>query len=669
MHTNFNNTGGVCRSPTKEKDMIKVTFPDGSVREYENGTTGMQIAESISSRLAQEVLSISVNDEVRDLNRPINEDCSIKLHKFEDEEGKHTFWHTSAHLMAQAIQMLYPNAKFGIGPAIENGFYYDIDFGTEILKEADFAAIEKKMAEIVATKQTLTRKEISKADALKMFGDRGEVYKTELISELEDGKITLYEQGSFTDLCRGPHLPDISPIKAIKITSLAGAYWRGDEKRKQLTRLYAITFPKKKMLDEYLALMEEAKKRDHRKIGKELGLFMFTDMVGKGLPMWLPKGTALRLRLEDFLKRIQKKFGYQQVMTPHIGNKDLYVTSGHWDHYGADSFQPITTPEEGEIYLLKPMNCPHHCMIYKHQPRSYRDLPLRLAEFGTVYRYEQSGELHGLTRVRSFTQDDAHIYCRPDQVKDEFIRVMDIISIIFKALDFQNFEAQISLRDPNNKTKYVGSDENWAKAEAAIVEACKEKNMPARVEYGEAAFYGPKLDFMVKDAIGRRWQLGTIQVDYNLPERFGLEYVGEDNQKHRPVMIHRAPFGSMERFVAVLIEHTGGKFPLWLTPEQVVVLPISEKFNDYAQKVVEYLDANDIRAIVDDRNEKIGRKIRDNEVKRIPYMLIVGEKEAENQEVSVRKQGGEDLGSVKLTDFAANVTAEVESMINSWQKN
>lgn len=669
MHTNFNNTGGVCRSPTKEKDMIKVTFPDGSVREYENGITGMQIAESISSRLAQEVLSISVNDEVRDLNRPINEDCSIKLHKFEDEEGKHTFWHTSAHLMAQAIQMLYPNAKFGIGPAIENGFYYDIDFGTEILKEADFAAIEKKMAEIVATKQTLTRKEISKADALKMFGDRGEVYKTELISELEDGKITLYEQGSFTDLCRGPHLPDVSPIKAIKITSLAGAYWRGDEKRKQLTRLYAITFPKKKMLDEYLALMEEAKKRDHRKIGKELGLFMFTDMVGKGLPMWLPKGTALRLRLEDFLKRIQKKFGYQQVMTPHIGNKDLYVTSGHWDHYGADSFQPITTPEEGEIYLLKPMNCPHHCMIYKHQPRSYRDLPLRLAEFGTVYRYEQSGELHGLTRVRSFTQDDAHIYCRPDQVKDEFIRVMDIISIIFKALDFQNFEAQISLRDPNNKTKYVGSDENWAKAEAAIVEACKEKNMPARVEYGEAAFYGPKLDFMVKDAIGRRWQLGTIQVDYNLPERFGLEYVGEDNQKHRPVMIHRAPFGSMERFVAVLIEHTGGKFPLWLTPEQVVVLPISEKFNDYAQKVVEYLDANDIRAIVDDRNEKIGRKIRDNEVKRIPYMLIVGEKEAENQEVSVRKQGGEDLGSVKLTDFAANVTAEVESMINSWQKN
>ena len=643
--------------------MIKVTFPDGSVREYENGTTGMQIAESISSRLAQEVLSIGVNGEIRDLNRPINEDCSVNLFKFDDEEGKHTFWHTSAHLMAQAIQILYPKAKFGIGPAIENGFYYDIDFGEDVLKEADFAAIEKKMMEIVATKQTLTRVDISKADAMKMFEDRGEVYKTELISELEDGKITLYEQGSFTDLCRGPHLPDVSPIKAVKITSLAGAYWRGDEKRKQLTRLYAITFPKKKQLDEYLALLEEAKKRDHRKIGKELGLFMFTDMVGKGLPMWLPKGTALRLRLEDFLKRIQKKFGYQQVMTPHIGNKDLYVTSGHWDHYGEDSFRPITTPEEGEVYLLKPMNCPHHCMIFKWQPRSYRDLPLRLAEFGTVYRYEQSGELHGLTRVRSFTQDDAHIYCRPDQVKDEFIRVMDIISIIFKALNFDNFEAQISLRDPNNKTKYVGTDENWAKAEAAIVEACKEKNMPAKVEYGEAAFYGPKLDFMVKDAIGRRWQLGTIQVDYNLPERFGLEYVGEDNQKHRPVMIHRAPFGSMERFVAVLIEHTGGKFPLWLTPEQVVVLPISEKYNEYAQKVVDFLDERDIRAIMDDRNEKIGRKIRDNEVKRIPYMLIVGEKEAENGEVSVRKQGEGDMGSLKLEEFAVKLNDEVESMM------
>jgi len=645
-------------------DMIKVTFPDGSVREYEKGTTGIQIAESISPRLAQEVLSISVNDEVRDLNRPIDEDCSIKLHKFEDEEGKHTFWHTSAHLMAQALMSLYPNIKFGIGPAIENGFYYDVDLGEVVLKESDFAAIEKKMAEIVAQKQILTCKSISKADALKYFSERGETYKVELINDLEDGKITLYEQGSFTDLCRGPHLPDVSPIKAIKITSVAGAYWRGDEKRKQLTRLYAITFPKKKMLDEYLTLLEEAKKRDHRKVGKEMELYMFSDMVGKGLPMWLPKGTALRLRLEDFLKRIQKKFGYQQVMTPHIGNKELYVTSGHWDHYGADSFQPITTPEEGEIYLLKPMNCPHHCMIYKWKPRSYRELPLRLAEFGTVYRYEQSGELHGLTRVRSFTQDDAHIFCRPDQVKDEFIRVMDIISIIFRALDFKNFEAQISLRDPNNKTKYVGSDENWEKAEASIVEACKEKNMPARVEYGEAAFYGPKLDFMVKDAIGRRWQLGTIQVDYNLPERFGLEYVGEDNQKHRPVMIHRAPFGSMERFVAVLIEHTGGKFPLWLTPDQVVVLPISEKYNEYAQKIAEILDQNDIRAIVDDRNEKIGRKIRDNEVKRIPYMLVVGEKEAENEEVSVRKQGEGDKGSMKITTFAENLNKEVQAMMN-----
>ncbi|MCK9156933.1 MAG: threonine--tRNA ligase [Paludibacteraceae bacterium] len=644
--------------------MIKVTFPDGSVREYEKGTTGIQIAESISPRLAQEVLSISVNDEVRDLNRPIDEDCSIKLHKFEDEEGKHTFWHTSAHLMAQALMSLYPNIKFGIGPAIENGFYYDVDLGEVVLKESDFAAIEKKMAEIVAQKQILTCKSISKADALKYFSERGETYKVELINDLEDGKITLYEQGSFTDLCRGPHLPDVSPIKAIKITSVAGAYWRGDEKRKQLTRLYAITFPKKKMLDEYLTLLEEAKKRDHRKVGKEMELYMFSDMVGKGLPMWLPKGTALRLRLEDFLKRIQKKFGYQQVMTPHIGNKELYVTSGHWDHYGADSFQPITTPEEGEIYLLKPMNCPHHCMIYKWKPRSYRELPLRLAEFGTVYRYEQSGELHGLTRVRSFTQDDAHIFCRPDQVKDEFIRVMDIISIIFRALDFKNFEAQISLRDPNNKTKYVGSDENWEKAEASIVEACKEKNMPARVEYGEAAFYGPKLDFMVKDAIGRRWQLGTIQVDYNLPERFGLEYVGEDNQKHRPVMIHRAPFGSMERFVAVLIEHTGGKFPLWLTPDQVVVLPISEKYNEYAQKIAEILDQNDIRAIVDDRNEKIGRKIRDNEVKRIPYMLVVGEKEAENEEVSVRKQGEGDKGSMKITTFAENLNKEVQAMMN-----
>ncbi|MCQ2189117.1 MAG: threonine--tRNA ligase [Paludibacteraceae bacterium] len=646
--------------------MIKITFPDGSVREYENGVTGYQIAESISSRLAQDVLAISVNGETRDLNRAINEDAAIKLFKFEDEEGKHTFWHTSAHLMAQAIQMLYPNAKFGIGPAIESGFYYDIDFGDVTLKESDFAAIEKKMMEIVATKQTLTRVDISKADALKMFEQRGEVYKTELISELEDGKITLYEQGSFTDLCRGPHLKDVSPIKAVKITSLAGAYWRGDEKRKQLTRLYAITFPKKKMLDEYLELLEEAKKRDHRKIGKEMDLFMFTDMVGKGLPMWLPKGTALRLRLEEMLKKIQKRFGYQQVMTPHIGNKNLYVTSGHWDHYGEDSFRPIETPEEGEVYMLKPMNCPHHCMIFKYQPRSYRDLPLRLAEFGTVYRYEQSGELHGLTRVRSFTQDDAHLFVRPDQVKEEFMRVMDIIAIIFKALNFENFEAQISLRDPNNTTKYVGTEENWNKAEQAIIEACQEKGMPARVEYGEAAFYGPKLDFMVKDALGRRWQLGTIQVDYNLPERFGLEYVGEDNQKHRPVMIHRAPFGSMERFVAVLIEHTAGKFPLWLTPDQVAILPISEKYNDYAKKVQAYLDTKDVRAIVDDRNEKIGRKIRDNELKHIPYMLIVGEKEAENDEVSVRKQGEGDKGSIKFTTFAENLNAEVAQMLSEF---
>ena len=646
--------------------MVKITFPDGSVREFENGVTGYQIAESISSRLAQDVLAISVNGETRDLNRAINEDAAIKLFKFEDEEGKHTFWHTSAHLMAQAIQMLYPNAKFGIGPAIENGFYYDIDFGDITLKESDFAAIEKKMMEIVATKQTLTRVDISKADAMKMFEQRGEVYKTELISELEDGKITLYEQGSFTDLCRGPHLKDVSPIKAVKITSLAGAYWRGDEKRKQLTRLYAITFPKKKMLDEYLELLEEAKKRDHRKIGKEMELFMFTDMVGKGLPMWLPKGTALRLRLEDMLKKIQKRFGYQQVITPHIGNKNLYVTSGHWDHYGEDSFRPIETPEEGEVYMLKPMNCPHHCMIFKYQPRSYRDLPLRLAEFGTVYRYEQSGELHGLTRVRSFTQDDAHLFVRPDQVKEEFMRVMDIIGIIFKALNFDNFEAQISLRDPNNTTKYVGTEENWNKAEQAIIEACKEKGMPARVEYGEAAFYGPKLDFMVKDALGRRWQLGTIQVDYNLPERFGLEYVGEDNQKHRPVMIHRAPFGSMERFVAVLIEHTAGKFPLCLTPDHVAILPISEKYNDYARKVQEYLDSKDVRAIVDDRNEKIGRKIRDNEIKHIPYMLIVGEKEAENDEVSVRKQGEGDKGSIKFTTFAENLNAEVAQMLSEF---
>ena len=647
--------------------MIKITFPDGSVREFEAGVTGLQIAESISARLAQDVLACSVNDEIVELNRPIMEDSTIRLHKWEDEQAKHAFWHTSAHLLAEALQELYPNIQFGIGPAIENGFYYDVDLGEGVtIKEGDLEAIEKKMAELVAKNENVVRNEISKDEVLKMFGDRGETYKCELISELEDGTITTYTQGAFTDLCRGPHLVSTAPIKAIKLTSVAGAYWRGDENRKMMTRIYGISFPKKKMLDEYLVMMEEAKKRDHRKIGKELELFMFTEMVGKGLPMWLPRGTALRLRLEDFLKRIQKRFGYQQVMTPHIGNKNLYVTSGHWDHYGKDSFQPITTPEEGEVYLLKPMNCPHHCMIYKHQPRSYKDLPIRLAEFGTVYRYEQSGELHGLTRVRSFTQDDAHIFCRPDQVKEEFTRVMDIIEIIFKALNFENYEAQISLRDPNNTTKYVGTDENWEKAERAIVEACEEKGLKARVETGEAAFYGPKLDFMVKDAIGRRWQLGTIQVDYNLPERFNLEYTGSDNQKYQPVMIHRAPFGSMERFVAVLIEHTGGKFPLWLTPDQVAILPISEKFNDYAEQVKKELEKYDVRCIIDDRSEKITRKIRDNEMKHIPYMLIVGEKEQTDGTVTVRKQGGINEGSLKIAEFGKKIEAEVDDMINKW---
>ena len=646
--------------------MIKITFPDNSVREYAKGTTAMQIAESISSRLAQEVLAASVNGEVWDLSRPINDDATVKLLKWEDEEGKHAFWHSSAHLMAEALQELYPGIKFGIGPAIENGFYYDVDPGEAVIKEGDFAAIEAKMLELVAKKEEIKRQDITKADAMKMFGDRGEEYKTELISELEDGTITTYTQGSFTDLCRGPHLPNTSYLKAVKILSVAGAYWRGDEKRKQLVRLYGITFPKKKMLDEYLTLLEEAKKRDHRKIGKEMDLFMFSDTVGKGLPMWLPKGTALRLRLQEFLRRIQARYNYQEVMCPPIGNKLLYITSGHYAKYGKDSFQPIHTPEEGEEYFLKPMNCPHHCMIYKNSPRSYKDLPLRLAEFGTVCRYEQSGELHGLTRVRSFTQDDAHIFCRPDQVKQEFLNVMDIISIVFKTMNFENFEAQISLRDKVNREKYIGSDENWEKAEQAIVEACEEKGLKAKIEYGEAAFYGPKLDFMVKDAIGRRWQLGTIQVDYNLPERFELEYTGSDNQKHRPVMIHRAPFGSMERFVAVLIEHTAGKFPLWLTPEQVVIMPISEKYNDYAEKVAQELEMRDIRTTIDNRNEKIGRKIRDNELKRIPYLLIVGEKEAENNEVSVRKQGEGDKGSMKITTFAEILTEEVEKMINQW---
>ena len=647
--------------------MIKITFPDGSVREYEAGVTGLQIAESISSRLAQDVLACGVNGETVELNRPIMEDASVKLYKWDDAEGKHAFWHTSAHLMAEALQELYPGIQFGIGPAIENGFYYDVmpAEGT-VIREGDFAEIEKKMAELVQRKETLERRDISKTDALKFFGDRGQTYKNELIADLEDGHITTYTQGAFTDLCRGPHLLSTAPIKAVKILAVSSAYWRGDEKRPQMTRLYGISFPKKKMLDEYLVLLEEAKKRDHRRIGKEMELFMFSEMVGKGLPMWLPKGTALRLRLEDFLKKIQKRYGYQQVMTPHIGGKNLYVTSGHWDHYGKDSFQPIHTPEEGEEYLLKPMNCPHHCQIYAWKPRSYKDLPFRCAEFGTVYRYEQSGELHGLTRVRSFTQDDAHIFCRPDQVKDEFIRVMEIIQIIFGALKFDNFEAQISLRDPNDREKYIGSDEVWEQAERAIIEACEEKGLKTTTALGEAAFYGPKLDFMVKDALGRRWQLGTIQVDYNLPERFQLEYVGEDNQKHRPVMIHRAPFGSMERFVAVLIEHTAGHFPLWLCPDQVAILPVSEKYNEYAQKLLQYYDEQGVRAVLDDRNEKIGRKIRDNELKRIPYMLIVGEKEQADGTVSFRQQGGGEQGVLPYEEFATKINDEVRRMTENY---
>lgn len=643
--------------------MIKITFPDGSVREYEAGVTGLQIAESISPRLAQEVLACGVNGETTELNRPITEDASIKLYKWDDAEGKHAFWHTSAHLMAEAIEALYPGTQFGIGPAIENGFYYDV-MPPEGVKftDADFPKIEKKMQELVQKKEPLVRKEISKKDALALFASKGQTYKNELISELEDGTITTYTQGNYIDLCKGPHLMTTAPIKAFKLLSLAAAYWRGDEKRPMMTRIYGISFPKKKMLDEYLVALEEAKKRDHRKIGKEMELFMFSDRVGKGLPMWLPKGTQVRIRLQDFLRKIQKRYGYEEVMTPHIGGKNLYVTSGHWDHYGQDSFRPITTPEEGEEYLLKPMNCPHHCEIYAWKPRSYKDLPFRCAEFGTVYRYEQSGELHGLTRVRSFTQDDAHIFCRPDQVKEEFLRVMDIIAIIFKALNFNEFEAQISLRDPNDKEKYIGSDEVWEQAENAIIEACAEKGLHTRTVLGEAAFYGPKLDFMIKDALGRRWQLGTIQVDYNLPERFKLEYTGSDNEKHRPVMIHRAPFGSMERFIAVLIEHTAGHFPLWLTPDQVAILPISEKYNDYAQKVCQELNQNDVRAIVDDRNEKIGRKIRDNEVKHIPYMLVVGEKEASDGTVNVRKQGTQQQETMSVADFAKKINDEVRQM-------
>ncbi|MDD2225757.1 MAG: threonine--tRNA ligase [Dysgonamonadaceae bacterium] len=643
--------------------MIKITFPDGSVREYEEGITPLEIAKSISRRLAEEVLAASVNDEAWDLTRPITEDATLKLLKWEDEEGKHAYWHSSAHLMAEALQELYPGIKFGIGPAIENGFYYDVDPGEGVvIKESDFPVIEKKMMELAAKKEDIKRRIISKEDALEMFSKRNEEYKVELINELQDGTITIYTQGNFTDLCRGPHLPNTSYIKAVKVLNVAGAYWRGDEHRRQLTRLYGISFPKKKMLDEYLAMVEEAKKRDHRKIGKELELFAFSQNVGAGLPLWLPKGTQLRLCLEDFLKKIQRRFDYEQVITPHIASKQLYVLSGHYEKYGKDSFQPMKTPQEGEEFMLKPMNCPHHCEIYKTSLRSYKDLPLRLAEFGTVYRYEQSGELHGLTRVRGFTQDDAHIFCTPDQVKDEFLKVMDIIFIIFNALDFNDFEAQISLRDPVDKEKYIGSDENWEKAERAIIEACEEKGLKAKIELGEAAFYGPKLDFMVKDALGRRWQLGTIQVDYNLPERFDLEYIGADNRRHRPVMIHRAPFGSMERFVAVLIEHTAGRFPLWLSPTQVVVLPISEKFNGYAYKVAKTLKKYDIRTEVDDRNEKIGRKIRDNELKRIPYLLIVGEKEAQNEAVSVRKRGEGDKGSKNLTTFAEEVKREVEEM-------
>lgn len=647
--------------------MVKITFPDGSVREYEKGVTGLEIAESISQRLAQDVIACGVNGETVELNRPINEDATINLYKWDDAEGKHAFWHTSAHLMAEAMQQLWPGTQFGIGPAIENGFYYDVmpPEGV-VIGESDFSKIEKKMQELAQKKEALVRKDISKEDALKFFAERGQTYKNELIEELEDGNITTYTQGDYTDLCRGPHLLSTAPIKAVKVTAVSSAYWRGDEKRPMMTRVYGISFPKKKLLDEYLQMLEEAKRRDHRKIGKEMELFMFSDLVGKGLPMWLPKGTALRLRLEDFLKKIQKRYGYQQVMTPHIGSKNLYVTSGHYAKYGKDSFQPIHTPEEGEEYMLKPMNCPHHCAIFAWKPRSYKELPFRCAEFGTVYRYEQSGELHGLTRVRGFTQDDAHIFCAPEQVRDEFLRVMDIIMIIFKALKFDKFEAQISLRDKVNRDKYIGSEENWERAEQAIIEACEEKGLPAHIEYGEAAFYGPKLDFMVKDALGRRWQLGTIQVDYNLPERFELEYTGADNQKHRPVMIHRAPFGSMERFVAVLIEHTAGHFPLWLTPDQVAILPISDKFNDYAQKVCEELNAQDVRAYVDDRSEKIGRKIRDNEMKHVPYLLVVGEKEAANGTVAVRKQGEGDQGVLSVADFAKKINDEVAEMTENF---
>lgn len=647
--------------------MIKVTFPDGSVREFEDGITGLQIAERLSAQLAREVLACSVNGNIVELNRPLTEDCTLKLLKWEDEEGKHAFWHTSAHLMAEAMQELWPGTQFGIGPAIEKGFYYDVMPPEGVtITEADFAKIENKMHELVQKKEPLVRKSISKTDALSFFEQHGQHYKNELIADLADGTITTYTQGNYTDLCRGPHLLNTAPIKAIKVMAVSSAYWRGDEKRPQMTRVYGVSFPKKKMLDEYLQLLEEAKRRDHRKIGREMELFMFSELVGKGLPIWLPKGTVLRQQLMSFLRKIQKRFGYMEVITPHIGSKNLYVTSGHYAKYGKDSFQAIHTPEEGEEYMLKPMNCPHHCAVYSWQPHSYKDLPLRIAEFGTVYRYEQSGELHGLTRVRGFTQDDAHIFCRPDQVKQEFLRVMDIIMIVFRALNFEQFEAQISLRDKVKREKYIGSDDVWDKAEQAIIEACEEKGLQAKIEYGEAAFYGPKLDFMVKDALGRRWQLGTIQVDYNLPERFQLEYTGEDSKKHRPVMIHRAPFGSLERFTAVLIEHTGGHFPLWLMPDQCVILPISERFNDYAHKVKEQLEAAGIRANIDERNEKVGRKIRDNEMKHIPYLLVVGEKEQADSSVNVRKQGEGTQETMTIPMFAEKVLKEVAELTEKY---
>ena len=644
--------------------MIKVTFPDSSVREFESGVTGLEIAKSISPRLAAEVLAVSVNGEVRDLNRPILQDSEIKLFKWEDQEGKETFWHSSSHLMAEALQELYPGVKFGIGPAIENGFYYDVDFGETTITEADLKKIEEKMIALARSKESFVRRDVPKADAMERFSSLGEQYKCELIQGLADGTISFYTNGSFTDLCRGPHLPDTSMIKAVKLTSIAGAYWRGNEKNKMLTRIYGITFPKKSMLDEYVAMLEEAKKRDHRKLGKELELFAFSSKVGAGLPLWLPRGAVLRGILENFLKKVQQSYGYLPVITPHIGQKELYVTSGHYAKYGADSFRPIKTPQEGEEFLLKPMNCPHHCEIYRTKPRSYKDLPLRFAEFGTVYRYEQSGELHGLTRVRGFTQDDAHLFVRPDQLKEEFCKVIDIVLYIFKTLNFEDYTAQVSLRDPNNREKYIGTDENWVKAENAIIEAAKEKGLKTVVEYGEAAFYGPKLDFMVKDAIGRKWQLGTIQVDYNLPERFGLEYTGNDDKKYRPIMIHRAPFGSMERFVAVLLEHTGGKLPLWLAPDQGVIIPLSDKYNDYAKKVCRLLNNSDIRTSIDERSETVGKKIRENELKRLPYQLVVGEKEQAAETVSVRKQGGEDLGTMSISDFEKHIKEEIQALLS-----